>query len=79
LAPYAVIEFYQGRRSLDSTHEAATKPDEKCEAAFYAGEWQLLRGNKLDARRALQTARRHMPENVLRIQRAVAERKRLGK
>jgi hypothetical protein len=37
-------------------HAAATKPDEKCEAAFYAGEWQLLRGNKPDARTALQTA-----------------------
>jgi hypothetical protein len=34
--PYAVIEFYLGRRTLDSMRDAASKPDEKCEAARVA-------------------------------------------
>jgi tetratricopeptide (TPR) repeat protein len=76
--PYAVIEFYLGRRSLDSMREAATKPDEKCEAAFYAGEWQLLRGNKPDARTALQIAADTCPKTFYEYNGAVAELKRIG-
>jgi len=75
--PYAVIEFYLGRRSLASMHEAATKPEEKCEAAFYAGEWQLLRGNKPDARTALQTAADTCPKTFYEYNGAVAELKRI--
>src|SRR5262245_13300531 len=75
--PYPVIEFYLGRRSLDSMHEASTKPEEKCEAAFYAGEWQLMSGNKPDARTALQTAADTCPKTFYEYNGAVAELKRI--
>jgi hypothetical protein len=34
---------------------AASNDKDKCESAFYAGEWQLLR-NKAEARASLQIA-----------------------
>jgi lipoprotein NlpI len=76
--PYAVIEFYLGKRSLDSMREAAANPNEKCEADFYAGEWHLLRGNKADARTGLQAAAETCPKSFFEYFGAVAELKRLG-
>ena len=61
--PYAVIEFYLGKRSLEAMREAATNPNEKCEADFYAGEWHLMRGNKADARPGLQAAADTCPKS----------------
>ena len=40
--PYAVIDFYLGRRTLAEMRSAAAKPDQKCEAEFYIAEWRLL-------------------------------------
>ena len=54
--PHAAIEFYLGRRSLDEMRTAAGNANDKCESAFYAGEWQLLRGNKAEAKASLQIA-----------------------
>jgi lipoprotein NlpI len=76
--PYPVIEFYLGKRSLDAMREAATNPSEKCEADFYAGEWHLMRGNKADARPALQAAADACPKSFYEFLGAVAELKRLG-
>jgi hypothetical protein len=47
---YPVIDFYLGRRSLDDMRAAAIRSDQKCKAAFYAGEWHLLRGDKAETR-----------------------------
>jgi tetratricopeptide (TPR) repeat protein len=77
--PYAVIDFYLGRRSLEAMRAAAGKPDEKCEAAFYAGEWHLLRGNKPDAKTALQLAAETCPKMFFEYYGAVAELKRFEK
>jgi len=59
--PYPVIDFYLGRRSLDELRAAASKPEEKCEVAFYVGEWQLLRGNHADAKTELLDAAKTCP------------------
>ena len=48
--PYAVIDFYLGRRSLDEMGTTAANANDKCESAFYVGEWQLLRGNKAESK-----------------------------
>ena len=76
--PYVVIEFYLGKRSLDAMREAATNPNEKCEADFYAGEWHLMRGNKADARSGLRAAADTCPKSFYEYFGAVAELNRLG-
>ena len=75
--PYAVIDFYLDRRSLAEMRAAAGKPEEKCEAEFYIGEWHLLRGNTADARTALQAAVDTCPKDFVEYAGAVAELKRL--
>jgi lipoprotein NlpI len=54
--PYAVVELYLGRRSPADVLPAASKPDERCEAQFYIGEWHPLRRNNTAALAALQIA-----------------------
>ena len=74
-----MIDFYLGHRSLDELRAAAGKPGEKCEAAFYAGEWYLLRGKKAEAGPELQIASDTCPKTFVEYFGAVAELKRLGK
>jgi lipoprotein NlpI len=76
--PYAVIDFYLGRRALDAMRAAAGNPGEKCEAAFYTGEWHLLRGNKAEAKPELQTAVDTCPKTFIEYTAAAAELTRLG-
>jgi tetratricopeptide (TPR) repeat protein len=54
--PYPVIELYLGRRSPAEVLSLASKPEERCEAQFYTGEWYLLRGDRTAAATALQAA-----------------------
>ena len=75
--PHAVIEFYLGRRSLEEMRAAANKPDEKCQAEFYAGQWQILRGNPAESRAALQIAADTCRKLLIEYSGAVAELKRL--
>jgi tetratricopeptide (TPR) repeat protein len=77
--PYAVIDFYLGRRTLDEMRAAAVNPGEKCEAAFYAGQWHLLRRQLADARPELQVAAHTCPKTFIEYSGAVAELKRLTK
>ena len=74
-----MIDFYLGHRSLDEMRAAAGKPDEKCEAAFYAGEWYLLNGKKPEAAPELQFASDTCPKTFIEYFGAVAELKRLAK
>src|SRR5262249_16183340 len=41
--PYAIIEFYLGRRSFPEMSAAASDADERCEVEFYLGEWNLMK------------------------------------
>jgi lipoprotein NlpI len=75
--PYPVIEYYLGDRTLAHMRAAAGNPDDKCEAEFYAGEWQLVHGNSSDARAALQTAVDTCPTYFNEYDAALAELKRL--
>ena len=76
--PHPVIDFYLGRRKLDEMSAAASKPDEKCQAAFYIGEWHLLRGNKVQAKAVLQNAVDTCPDHFPEHAGAVAELRRLA-
>jgi len=76
--PYAVIDFYLGRRSLAEMRAAASTPDEKCEAQFYVGEWLLLRGDMAEAKPLLLAAVDTCAKSSIEHTGAVAELKRLS-
>ena len=75
--PYPIIDFYLGRRSADEMLSEGPEPGEQCEAHFFHGEWQLLRGNKTDAKSAFQAAVDVCPKNFFVHDAAVAELTRL--
>jgi len=76
--PRAVIDFYLGRRSLEEMRTAAANAGDRCESAFYAGEWELLRGNKSEAKTSLQAAADICPKNFVEYEGAISELKQLG-
>ena len=75
--PYAVTELYLGKRSAAATLDAAEKPEEKCEAHFYIGQWHVLKGNKAEAATALKVAVDTCPKTFIEYQAAFVELKRL--
>src|SRR5262249_36139367 len=77
--PYAVIDFYLGRRSFDEMSAAAASDGDRCEVQFYLGEWNVLRGEKEKAKLALQKAAETCPKGFIEYTGAVAELKRLNR
>jgi tetratricopeptide (TPR) repeat protein len=75
--PYAVIELYLGKRSPEATLDAAGKPDEKCEAQFYIGQWQIAKGDPAAAAAPLKVAVDTCPKTFIEYVGAVVELKRL--
>ena len=73
-----MIAFYLGQRSLDEMRTGARSVNEKCESAFYAGEWELLRGNNGEAKASLQVAADTCPRTFVEYDGAILELKRLG-
>ena len=71
--PYPVVELFLGRCSPEMTLKAASKPDDRCEAQFYIGEWHLLRGNRASARIALANASAACPKAFMEHRGALAE------
>jgi lipoprotein NlpI len=57
---------------------APAKPDERCEAQFYMGEWNLLQSDRPAAIDALKAAATTCPKNFVEFADAKAELKRLG-
>jgi lipoprotein NlpI len=76
--PYAVVELFLGQRTPEATLAAPGKPDERCEAQFYIGEWQLLRADQTAAIESLKTAASTCPKDFVEATDAHAELKRLG-
>lgn len=76
--PYPVIEFYTGRATMEAMLAAAASDNQRCEAAFYSGEWYLLHNDPAKARPALQTAADTCPTSFMELYGARAELKRLG-
>jgi lipoprotein NlpI len=77
--PYPVIELFLARRSPERTLRAARKPDERCEAVFYIGEWHLLRDERAEAVPHLKDAAATCPKNFIEYTGALAELRQLGK
>jgi lipoprotein NlpI len=76
--PYPVVELYLGQRTPDATLSAPTKPNDRCEAQFYIGEWQLLRADRAAAAVSLKAAVDTCPKDFVEFTGARAELKRLG-
>ena len=75
--PYPVVELYLGRKAAQAIEAAAAKPEEKCEAQFYIGQWHLVRGARPLAAKALQAAVDTCPKDFVEYRGALAELKRL--
>jgi lipoprotein NlpI len=75
--PFALIELYLGKRTPEDVSTAATTPEEKCEAAFYVGQWYVLNGNAPDARAIFQTASEQCPTHFIEHDVSIAELRRL--
>ena len=75
--PRPVIELYLGRTLPEELLSVAGKPEERCEAEFYIGEWNLLRGDRAAAATALRTVADTCPKPFFEYVGAVAELKRM--
>jgi lipoprotein NlpI len=75
--PYPVIDFYLGRATLADVQAAAITVDDKCEAEFYIGEWNLLRGRMDAARESLRLAADMCWKGAAEGAAAIAEIKRI--
>jgi Family of unknown function (DUF695) len=65
----ADAEFYLGLLSLIEMQAAAGNPNDKCESAFYAGEWKLLHGDEADAKASLRLATDTCPKALVELRR----------
>ena len=75
--PYPVIELYLGQRPPAEILSVA-KPEDRCEAQFYSGEWHLLRGERDAAATALKVATASCSEEFVEYLGALAELKQLN-
>jgi len=81
--PVPLLDFYRGKTAVDKVYSEAASKDaqiainQKCEADFYIGEWQLARKNTADAKSLLQQAVGECPHGFIEFSFAQAELKRL--
>lgn len=75
--PYPIVDLYLGKKSLKETEAAAKTPAQKCEVQFYVGEWHLIRKDRSEATKALQSAVDSCPKDYVEYRGAVEELKRL--
>jgi lipoprotein NlpI len=75
--PAPIFQLFQGQRAADSVLTAASNPQQRCEAQFYGGEWQLLQGARAAATEALNAAVKSCPRTSIEFATAVAELQRM--
>jgi lipoprotein NlpI len=75
--PRPLIELFAGRASPQDAWRAAINSDQKCEANFYIGQWQLARGDRFSARALFQTAAAQCPRDYIAFDAAQRELRRL--
>jgi lipoprotein NlpI len=81
--PAPVVGLYLGTATPDAVIRAAAHPDParqrelRCEANFYIGEWQLLRGAREPAAQLLREAESTCSRRFIEHEGAVAELRRL--
>jgi hypothetical protein len=70
--------MYLGKRGLDAMVAAAKSDDQKCEAQYYGGIWNLLQKDNSRAATMLKAAADSCPKGFIEYSGASAELKRLG-
>jgi lipoprotein NlpI len=81
--PAPLLDLYRGKTTADKVYREAASRDaqaatnQKCEADFYIGEWQLARKNEAAAKPLLQQAVSECPHNFVEYFAAQVELKRL--
>ncbi len=76
--PHPIVELFLGKKSASEAEAAAGNDDQRCEAKFYVGEWQLMSKNRKDAAKALQAAVENCPKGLAEYQGAVTQMKLLN-
>jgi len=80
--PRPILDFYSGKTAVDKVYREAARGDaqtainQRCEADFYIGEWQLARKNEAAAKPLLQQAVNECPHNFFEYFAAQVELKR---
>ena len=75
--PETIVGFYLDKTSMDAVLAAAGRPEQRCEAQFYVGQWHIVRGNRAEAAAALKTATDICPKDFIEYALAAADLKRL--
>ncbi len=75
--PYPVAELFLGKRDLDAMVAAASSDDQKCEAQYYGGMWNLIKNDRSRATAMLKAAVDSCPKSFIEYSGATAELKRL--
>ncbi len=76
--PFALFEFYLGKKPVPATLRAAVTKEHRCEAQFYIGGFLASANNKASAERPLRTAAGLCAKDTIEFNSALAELKRLG-
>jgi len=83
--PAPLIRLYRGAAETPGevlvaaeSADAHLKKHQLCQAYFYIGKLELLRGNRNDGTRSLQSAATQCPKDVIELAAARAELKALG-
>jgi lipoprotein NlpI len=77
--PAPILGIYQGRQTPDGVLAAVSDPDQRCEALFYAAEWQLWQGQAALAQTGFGQALTTCKHSFIEYQAAQAELTRLPK
>jgi tetratricopeptide (TPR) repeat protein len=75
--PQAALELFLGRSKPETVMAAVGKSSETCEAQFYVGQWQLLRGSRQEAATKMRAATEFCANSEFEHAAAVAELNRL--
>ena len=76
--PFPVVKLFLEQGTPEAMVAAADKPEERCEAQYYLGQWLLLRDDRANSIEALRNAVKSCPKNSIEYAGALAELKRLA-
>ncbi|MGX9431798.1 hypothetical protein [Bradyrhizobium sp. LeoA1S1] len=76
--PFSVIKLFLEQSTPEAMVASANKPEERCEAQFYLGQWHLLRDERANSIEALRNAVESCPKDFIEYAGALAELKRLA-